>query len=95
MRELEHGTIFEKGIPNPFGQYFTGTSYLAMLTQLEGVGVANVTFEPACRNNWHVLCPFLHRGRQGGNGMKKGLPYIGFPAAFNAINLIQSAEPAR
>lgn len=54
MNELEHGTIFEKGILNPYGQYFTGKSYLAMLTSLEGVGVANVTFEPACRNNWHI-----------------------------------------
>lgn len=61
MKELEHGTIFEKGNPNPFGEYFTGQSYLAMLTQLEGVGVANVTFEPACRNNWHI-----HHGDQGG-----------------------------
>ena len=61
MKELEHGTIFEKGIPNPFGQYFIGNSYLAMLAQLEGVSVANVTFEPACRNNWHI-----HRGNKGG-----------------------------
>ena len=61
MRELEYGTIFEKGIPNPFSQYFTGNSWLAMLAQLEGVGVANVTFEPACRNNWHI-----HRGEKGG-----------------------------
>ena len=61
MKELEYGTIFEKGNPNPFGQYFTGNSYLAMLTQLEGVVVANVTFEPACRNNWHI-----HRGDKGG-----------------------------
>lgn len=52
MNELEYGTIFEKGVPNPFGEYFSGQSYLAMLTQLSGVGVANVTFEPACRNNW-------------------------------------------
>ena len=52
MNELEHGTSFEKGEPNPFGEYFTGQSYLAMLTQLGGVGVANVTFEPGCRNNY-------------------------------------------
>ena len=32
-----------------------------MLTQLNGVGVANVTFEPACRNNWHI-----HHGDKGG-----------------------------
>lgn len=61
MKELEHGTIFDKGIPNPYGQFFVGNSYLAMLTQLNGVGVANVTFEPGCRNNWHV-----HHGTQGG-----------------------------
>ncbi len=40
MNELEYGTIFEKGVPNPFGQYFSGQSYLAILTQLNGVGVA-------------------------------------------------------
>ncbi len=61
MNELEYGTIFEKGVPNPFGEYFSGQSYLAMLTQLNGVGVANVTFEPACRNNWHI-----HHGDKGG-----------------------------
>lgn len=61
MKSSEHETIFEKGVPNPFGEYFTGQSYLAMLTQLNGVGVANVTFEPACRNNWHI-----HHGENGG-----------------------------
>ena len=61
MKKSEHETIFEKGVPNPFGEYFTGQSYLAMLTQLNGVGVANVTFEPACRNNWHI-----HHGENGG-----------------------------
>lgn len=61
MKELEHGTIFEKGEPNPYGEYFIGQSYLAMLTQLNGVGVVNVTFEPGCRNNWHI-----HHGDKGG-----------------------------
>ena len=61
MKRSEHKTIFEKGVLNPFGEYFTGQSYLAMLTQLNGVGVANVTFEPACRNNWHI-----HHGENGG-----------------------------
>nr|WP_321353921.1 cupin domain-containing protein [uncultured Draconibacterium sp.] len=36
-----------------YAQYFTGQSYLAVLT-LEGVPSFNVTFEPGCRNNWHV-----------------------------------------
>lgn len=36
-----------------FAQYFTGQSYLNMLTT-EQVGIGNVTFEPGCRNNWHI-----------------------------------------
>ena len=39
-----------KGEANPFGKYFTGQSFLADV----GGGVMNVTFEPRCRNNWHV-----------------------------------------
>lgn len=39
-----------KGEPNPYGQYFSGNSYLVNV----GGGMFNVTFEPACRNNWHV-----------------------------------------
>lgn len=40
-------------------KYFTGKSYLNPLTK-EGVASANVTFEPGCRNNWHVH----HKGGQ-------------------------------
>ena len=40
-----------KGEPNTaYAQYFVGNSYLA---PMEG-GIANVTFEPRCRNNWHI-----------------------------------------
>jgi len=39
-----------KGEPNPYGTYFIGQSYLADV----GGGVMNVTFEPCCRNNWHI-----------------------------------------
>ncbi|MBQ9641201.1 MAG: carboxymuconolactone decarboxylase family protein [Bacteroidaceae bacterium] len=42
-------SIWPKGVKNPYGQYFTGQSYLA-----EMGAVTNVTFEPRCRNNWHV-----------------------------------------
>ena len=39
------------GEPNTaFAQYFSGNSYLAVM---DG-GMANVTFEPGCRNNWHI-----------------------------------------
>ncbi len=41
-----------KGEPNTaFAQYFIGNSYLAILNDQ---GLCNVTFEPGCRNNWHV-----------------------------------------
>jgi quercetin dioxygenase-like cupin family protein len=43
-----------------YAQYFTGQSYLAPLTS-GSVPVANVTFEPSCRNNWHI-----HHGTSGG-----------------------------
>ncbi len=47
-------SIFPTGEKNTaYAQYFVGQSYLNMLTT-EGVGIANVTFEPGCRNNWHI-----------------------------------------
>ena len=42
---------FPLGEPNDaYAQYFSGKSYLAAL---DG-GYHNVTFEPGCRNNWHI-----------------------------------------
>ena len=53
-QDLGGGNVFEIGEPNTaFAQYFIGQSYLKMLTT-ERVGVGNVTFEPGCRNNWHI-----------------------------------------
>ena len=46
-----------------FGQYFVGQSYLNMLTT-QGVAIGNVTFEPGCRNNWHI-----HHASKGGGQM--------------------------
>jgi AhpD family alkylhydroperoxidase len=43
-------SVWPKGEPNPYSKYFTGESYLADV----GGGVMNVTFEPRCRNNWHI-----------------------------------------
>lgn len=46
--------IFPRGGTNDgYAQYFTGTSYLNMLST-EGVNIGNVTFEPGCRNDWHI-----------------------------------------
>ena len=52
--EFNAENIFKLGNPNvAYQQYFIGQSYLNMLTT-ERVPVANVTFEPGCRNNWHI-----------------------------------------
>lgn len=53
--------IFPKGgLNEAYAQYFTGTSYLTMLCT-DGIFIGNVTFEPGCRNNWHI-----HRAEKGG-----------------------------
>ncbi|MBQ2482330.1 MAG: carboxymuconolactone decarboxylase family protein, partial [Bacteroidales bacterium] len=44
-------SVWPKGNPNTaYAQYFIGNSYLADM----GGGIVNVTFEPGCRNNWHI-----------------------------------------
>jgi quercetin dioxygenase-like cupin family protein len=57
---MENNILFGKGIENPYGKYFVGQSYLNMLST-EGVIIGNVTFEPGCRNNWHI-----HHAKTGG-----------------------------
>ena len=48
--------IFPIGEPNAaYAKYFTGNSYLARISS-EQVPFSNVTFEPGCRNNWHIHC---------------------------------------
>ena len=47
-------SVFKKGKPNDaYSMYFIGQSYLNMLSN-EQMTIANVTFEPKCRNNWHI-----------------------------------------
>ncbi|NDK87995.1 cupin domain-containing protein [Gordonia desulfuricans] len=54
MTDNTFDPVFPLGEKNDaFAQYFIGQSYLAPLTT-EGVAVSNVTFEPGCRNNWHI-----------------------------------------
>lgn len=52
--------VFGFGELNPYGKYFTGKSYLKPITTTNGVPIFNVTFEPGCRNNWHIH----HKGGQ-------------------------------
>lgn len=54
-------SVFPVGKPNDaYAKYFVGKSYLDMISK-DQVGVGNVTFEPACRNNWHI-----HHAKKGG-----------------------------
>lgn len=61
--EDKAGGLFGLGEPNTaYAKYFTGNSYLKPLTNpKQTVFMANVTFEPKCRNNWHI-----HKAEQGG-----------------------------
>ncbi len=53
--------VFPIGNPNDgFAQYFSGKSFLAPVSK-EQIGIFNVTFEPGCRNNWHI-----HHATNGG-----------------------------
>ncbi len=58
MKERE---MFPTGEENvAYNKYFTGTSYLCPVST-EQVFIANVTFEPGCRNFWHI-----HHAKSGG-----------------------------
>lgn len=80
FEEVKDGVIFPVGEKNvTYANYFMGQSYLNTLVSdpQVTVGVANVTFEPSCRNNWHIH----HDGFQlllvtGGEGwyQEKGKP---------------------
>ena len=62
--QFEKENVFGKGSPNnAYAQYFVGNSYLNPLTNLKETNVflANATFEPGCRNNWHI-----HHAKSGG-----------------------------
>lgn len=63
-KSFEKENVFGKGQANTaFSQYFIGNSYLNPLTEAGKCPafLANVTFEPGCRNNWHI-----HHAKSGG-----------------------------
>ena len=65
--------IFPIGAPNDaYARYFSGQSYLAPISSSQ-VSIANVTFEPGCRNNWHI-----HHADQGGGQILIGVAGRGF-----------------
>ena len=59
----QNAIFFPVGEENPYGQFFVGRSYLAPLSTQQ-VPIFNVTFEPGCRNNWHI-----HHAKSGGGQM--------------------------
>lgn len=63
-KEFDKANKFGTGNPNDaFAKYFVGESFLNPLTNPKETAVflANVTFEPGCRNNWHI-----HHAKTGG-----------------------------
>ena len=59
-KQSSYHEVFARGEKNTaYAKYFTGQSYLNRLTS-QGGPIANVTFEPGCRNNWHIH----HKGGQ-------------------------------
>ncbi|TFU94310.1 gamma-carboxymuconolactone decarboxylase [Barnesiella sp. WM24] len=66
--EFARSMIFPIGEPNAaYAKYFTGNSYLAPISDAQ-IPFANVTFEPGCRNNWHI-----HKADKGGGQMLVGV----------------------
>ena len=64
QKQFEALNVFGKGAPNEgFAAYFSGASFLQPLTdpQKTALFLVNVTFEPGCRNNWHI-----HHAKSGG-----------------------------
>ncbi len=58
---FEQELLFPIGNPNTaYAKYFIGNSYIYPVTNI-GINLANVTFEPGCRNNWHI-----HHATNGG-----------------------------
>ncbi len=65
--EFDKINMFGTGAPNDgFAQYFIGDSFLNPLVdpKTAPLFLANVTFEPGCRNNWHI-----HHASKGGGQM--------------------------
>jgi quercetin dioxygenase-like cupin family protein len=62
--EFDKLNIFGQGELNEaYAKYFIGNSYLNMLAKVDdaNLSLCNVTFEPSCRNNWHI-----HHSTEGG-----------------------------
>ena len=85
--EFEKQNVFGTGNANTaYAQYFTGESFLNPLTNPEnGLFLANVTFEPGCRNNWHI-----HKATKGGGQILIGIAGRGWyqEEGKNAVEIL-------
>ena len=71
--KYQQSIMFPIGNPNDaYAKYFTGQSYLAAISDSQ-VKFFNVTFEPKCRNNWHI-----HHAKKGGGQMLVGVGGRGY-----------------
>ncbi len=62
--KYQNTIFFPIGAPNDaYAKYFEGQSYLASVSE-EQIAIHNVTFEPGCRNHWHI-----HHAKSGGGQM--------------------------
>lgn len=66
MSDFEKENVFGKGeLNSAYAKYFIGNSYLNLLTDKSSpIAICNVTFEPGCRNAWHI-----HHAKTGGGQM--------------------------
>ena len=81
----QNSMVFPIGAPNDaFAKYFIGQSYLAPLSTQQ-VGIYNVTFEPGCRNNWHI-----HKATKGGGQILIGIAGRGWyqEEGKNAVEIL-------
>ena len=86
MKKAPIDTIFPQGEPNPYGKFFTGQTYLSRLSAKDDVfnaPLANVTFEPGARTNWHkhsggqILLVLSGEGRYQEKGGKLNILHRG------------------
>ena len=84
------GGIFGLGQPNnSYARYFTGKSYLNPLTNPEEtIFLANVTFEPGCRNHWHI-----HHAAKGGGQILLCTDRRGAGRPGNSVPVTWSISP--
>ena len=81
-------TVFDAGEPNDaYAQYFTGQSYLGIIST-DQVFVGNVTFEPGCRNNWHI-----HHADEGGGQILLCTAGIGYYQEWGKpVQILQAGD---